>query len=707
MRFSHFATVAAVLAGGCTSGDRTQFVVLVDSDFEVPSELSSFRAVVRDDAEAVLAEQSFDLVGALVAAEAGRYHLPVSFGVGPRRDDPTLPVRIEIEARATEDGVLFERRATTRFIEGRTLLLPMFLARRCQSEQCVDGETCTEHGCVSELVDPAELEVVEEGDEFGIRDGGLPAPDAEVDPSDSGDGDVSVPDALVGDGMSRADVGVDPDASDLDGAIADLDAGVRGDGGDAGPVQLDGGVTGTQFEIVAPVGGESWAGTEFITWRQVSGNAAIARILLSSDSGRTYTTTIATGAPNIGSFSWDTTSVPNGLDYRVQVQPLRLGSGDPDGPPARSTRNFAVLNTEWRSMSTLGAPQIRYRHTSVWTGTEMIVAGGRTRVELGGGGATEEDLATGGRYNPVTDTWVATSTRGAEPRIGHATVWTGSEMIVWGGYGAGYLRSGGRYDPAVDTWTTTSTRGAPTARANHVAVWTGSEMIVWGGASSNATTGSTYHDSGSSYDPVRDSWSPIPIAGAPEGRLFESTEAVWTGAEMIVWGGGNDSGYLDSGGRYDPVARRWAPTSTVGAPSPRDFNTLVWTGTEMVVWGVGASGGLQQSGARYDPVSDSWRPMSTINAPSGSLGHAAVWTGSRMIVWGGDTGGASPINGGAYDPVTDTWTPTLIAGAPAGRSLHTAVWTEREMLIWGGTDRPFMIMIPSSPAVSIGGRYTP
>jgi hypothetical protein len=32
-----------------------------------------------------------------------------------------------------------------------------------------------------------------------------------------------------------------------------------------------------------------------------------------------------------------------------------------------------------------------------------------------------------------------------------------------------------------DTWTATSTTNAPSARADHTAVWTGSEMIVWGG----------------------------------------------------------------------------------------------------------------------------------------------------------------------------------------------------------------------------------
>ena len=39
--------------------------------------------------------------------------------------------------------------------------------------------------------------------------------------------------------------------------------------------------------------------------------------------------------------------------------------------------------------------------------------------------------------------------------------------------------SGGCTD---DTWTATSLTNAPSARYDHTAVWTGSEMIVWGGS---------------------------------------------------------------------------------------------------------------------------------------------------------------------------------------------------------------------------------
>jgi hypothetical protein len=122
-------------------------------------------------------------------------------------------------------------------------------------------------------------------------------------------------------------------------------------------------------------------------------------------------------------------------------------------------------------------------------------------------------------------------------------------MIVWGGYfydASGHftkLNTGGRYRPSSDAWTATATTGAPSPRMSHAAVWTGSEMIVWGGLS-----GIVYLNSGGRYAPSTDSWTETTTTGAPSPRT--SHAAVWTGSEMIVWGGRDGIAYLDSGGRY-------------------------------------------------------------------------------------------------------------------------------------------------------------
>jgi hypothetical protein len=48
-------------------------------------------------------------------------------------------------------------------------------------------------------------------------------------------------------------------------------------------------------------------------------------------------------------------------------------------------------------------------------------------------------LGLGGRYGPLTGIWAATTNTGAPPnRSGHTAVWTGSEMLVFGGANGGY-----------------------------------------------------------------------------------------------------------------------------------------------------------------------------------------------------------------------------------------------------------------------------
>ena len=49
--------------------------------------------------------------------------------------------------------------------------------------------------------------------------------------------------------------------------------------------------------------------------------------------------------------------------------------------------------------------------------------------------------------------------------------------------------------------------------------------------------------------------------------------------------------FIDKMVQYDPDTRTWTPISDVGAPSPRDFAIAVWTGSEMMVWGGRGPGG--------------------------------------------------------------------------------------------------------------------
>ena len=102
-------------------------------------------------------------------------------------------------------------------------------------------------------------------------------------------------------------------------------------------------------------------------------------------------------------------------------------------------------------------------------------------------------------------------------------------MIIWGGaycdpsnFASVPFNTGGRYNPGADTWTATNLTGAPDARYTHTAVWTGNEMIVWGGSGGGTlNTGGRY--------------CAQPLGGSQLGNI--STRAfVQTGDNVVIGG---------------------------------------------------------------------------------------------------------------------------------------------------------------------------
>jgi N-acetylneuraminic acid mutarotase len=324
---------------------------------------------------------------------------------------------------------------------------------------------------------------------------------------------------------------------------------------------------------------------------------------------------------------------------------------------------YSPATDSWTATSTVNAPTPRSLHKAVWTGDKMIVWGG---------GITSGVTNTGGSYNPASDIWAATSMTGApSARSFHTSVWTGSKMIVWGGVfddgtGPQYLNTGGVYDPATDSWMATSITNAPTARYVHAAIWTGSGMIVWGGYGATNET-----NTGAIYDPTTNSWQAISSANAPSAR-FDAT-LVWTGTEVIAWGGYGGGTVLNTGGRYNPATDSWTTTSNTDAAPARNLHTAIWTGTEMLI-SAGRNNSFMglDSGGRYHAGADSWAPISPLEARHS---HTAIWTGSEMIIWGGlgangflNTGGRYCAQSMATPTPTPSPSPTVSPTATASPS---------------------------------------
>jgi len=227
------------------------------------------------------------------------------------------------------------------------------------------------------------------------------------------------------------------------------------------------------------------------------------------------------------------------------------------------------------------------------------------------------------------------------------TVWTGSELIVWGGGGedgGGPMRADGfRFDPV--TGATISIVEAPIdGRGNEVSAWTGQELLIWGGWSE----GPPFFDDGAAYDPTTDTWRTL----APAPISARVPLSAWTGTEWLLWGTGVrvDDRPLD-GAAYDPATDTWRPI----AEGPLEFTdaTAMWTGEEFVVVGAALHGGNFPEtptaiAAAYDPATDTWRELPP--SPLDPNSNTAVWTGHRIVAV--DYGHVTA----AYDPATDTWT---------------------------------------------------
>lgn len=231
---------------------------------------------------------------------------------------------------------------------------------------------------------------------------------------------------------------------------------------------------------------------------------------------------------------------------------------------------------------------------------------------------------------PVPEgTWQALPDAPIATRFNHTATWAGEQLLVWGGQDQDSRRitaDGAAWDPATGQWQHLST--APVEpRWGHEAVWSGDELLVWGGTAGPDHLAECYTD-GARYDPASDTWEPIPTA---PGSSRCGATAVWTGEEMIAFGG----------------------YSGPGPPGPGD---------------------RRDDGVAYDPDTGRWRVLPAAPIPP-RAGGVAAWTGERMVVYGGhsqagqgDTGFVYRADGAAYDPETDTWRELAESPLPALRT---------------------------------------
>src|SRR3989338_5483985 len=101
--------------------------------------------------------------------------------------------------------------------------------------------------------------------------------------------------------------------------------------------------TPTTLTITSPNGAEIWSGAHAITWSSTGGTPGVDTVSLVYSTNDFITQSLIVGseglAYNIGTFSWNTTTVPDGTSYKVKVVSTNGLVFDP------SDANFSVDNT--------------------------------------------------------------------------------------------------------------------------------------------------------------------------------------------------------------------------------------------------------------------------------------------------------------------------------------------------------------------------
>lgn len=200
---------------------------------------------------------------------------------------------------------------------------------------------------------------------------------------------------------------------------------------------------------------------------------------------------------------------------------------------------------------------------AAWTGHEAIVWGGTCCA-----GTTN----TGALYNPVTSTWRTIQAPFAR-RVGVEGAWTGTELILaggWGGLGTGGLKDGAAYNLAANTWRTIAPM--PRREGDAVAVWDGTEVLFLGGLRPGATGPP---GQGLAFNPATNTWRKLPRMAYPRTGFA----AVWTGHQLLVWGGLTGPYRAPvlppHGEAYSPATNQW----TALPVSPLHDGTTVYTGS--------------------------------------------------------------------------------------------------------------------------------
>jgi hypothetical protein len=246
---------------------------------------------------------------------------------------------------------------------------------------------------------------------------------------------------------------------------------------------------------------------------------------------------------------------------------VSLGGAVPGvGRPARDGYAFDPRTGRWSHIPPAPGPG-RTDAYAVWTGSEVLL--------VGGFGADEQKPANVA-LDPATNTWRRIGNPPFPLPTRAARVWTGHTLVVWGGGHA--RRSGAEYVPATNRWRRIAR--APISLKSPSGAWTGSQMIVFGSSI------------GASYDPRTDTWQRLP----PSTLAPEASSVGWVGRRLVAWD------YEGDTQDYSPAANRWSATTANPFGFGECFPQTVATATSMFAWFCGKAATVGATPGSWSPA---------------------------------------------------------------------------------------------------------
>jgi hypothetical protein len=301
---------------------------------------------------------------------------------------------------------------------------------------------------------------------------------------------------------------------------------------------------------------------------------------------------------------------------------------------------------------------------TVWTGDEMVVWGGVVRV------GNIEAVRDGAAFDPLDGSWrsIRSSPLGVLGGGGQAAVWTGRRALFWAGNSPDGPAGGAVYNLKTNRWRELS-RGPLGPREGYASAWTGSELIIVGGTLGDGLA----QPIGARLNPSTDRWHRLPGFGYLHG--LRPSGAIWSGDRLFVGGLAYDCSqpgpctirpiFLS----YDLGTDLVEEIDLAPATS---FTPVGWTGTEVF-----GSGGDRTSVLFYDPATDRWR--------SGS--PAPCDAGERQVAFLGDRYVAACARDALqiYSLASDTWEIVQAGRSPLNSREGSAIaWTGSDLIVWSG-----------------------